>query len=83
MVHDGIKDRHEIEGRIYGGDNNFVSLLSDVDLKRLREVVKSVHMRHYDKQFVTDYQADMLINSMAPETAEKFIRAAVDGGHVG
>lgn len=80
MAHDGIVGRNE--ENTYSGDNNFTALLSNVDLERLRTIVKAVHMKHYDKQFVTNAQADMLINAISPEIAEQMIRTAVDMGGV-
>ena len=54
--------------------------LSQEDRNILRTVVKQVHMKHFPKDFCTDYEADKLIESFAPEVVEKFIKAGVDSG---
>ena len=55
-----------------------ITALSWADLQRLRAVVRRVHMRHYPADFCTDREADMIICSLAPETAEKMIKIAVE-----
>lgn len=46
--------------------------------QRLRAVVKRVHLKHYPAEHLTDYEADKVIAALAPETAERFIKAWVD-----
>ena len=40
----------------------------------LRRVVKLAHMQHYPKEFCTDYEADKMIDVIAPQTIENLIR---------
>lgn len=55
----------------------FSTTLSSTDRNRLRMVVKHVHLRHYPGEFVTDYEADKVIDAIAPATAEYLIRKHV------
>jgi hypothetical protein len=57
----------------------FLSQLSERDLIRLREVVKRVYMKFYPVEFFTDREADKMIESLAPSTVERLIKAHVDG----
>lgn len=57
----------------------FLSNLKHRDLLRLREAVKRVYMaRGYPVEFYTDREADRIIESLGPATAEKLIKAQVD-----
>ena len=47
--------------------------------QRLREVVRRVHMKHYPTERLNDYEADKIRAALAPESAERFIKAVVDG----
>lgn len=49
------------------------------NLQRLRTIVKRVHLKHYPSEHITDREADRVIDAMAPETAERIIRAVIDG----
>lgn len=60
----------------------FSTTLSWTDLQRLRAVVRKVHMAYYPTEMVTDYEADRIIDVMAPDTMAYLIRQAVDGGDV-
>ena len=57
---------------------SFVHDLSPEDLRRLREVVKRVHLRHYPQHMINDYEADRIIDAFGPETAATLVRMAVD-----
>ena len=57
---------------------SFVHDLSPEDLRRLREVVKRVHLRHYPQNMINDYEADRIIDAFGPETAGKMVKIAVD-----
>jgi len=48
--------------------------LSWMDRQKLRNVVKKVHMKHYPSEFITDYEADKMIDAIAPDTAAYLIR---------
>jgi hypothetical protein len=41
-------------------------------------VVKKVHMQHHPKDFVTDYEADKIIEVLGPEVAAGMIKAGKD-----
>jgi hypothetical protein len=64
------------------GDWNFLGELSVQDLRRLREIVRKVHMRYHPAELVTDYEADRIIESFGPEVAASLIRTGLDGGFV-
>jgi hypothetical protein len=46
----------------------------------LRRVVKVVHMKHYPKDFVTDYETDKMIEAIGPEVAGRMIKVGIDSG---
>lgn len=54
----------------------FLNLLSSKDRDALRSVVKRIHLAHHPSEFVTDYEADRVIEVLGPEVAEKLIRNA-------
>ena len=39
-----------------------------------------VHMNHHPADFVTNYEADKIIETMAPEVIEGMIKAGTDRG---
>jgi hypothetical protein len=53
--------------------------LSFEDLQRLRAVVKRVRMQYYPSELCTDAEADKIIESIGQQTAERMIKALVDG----
>lgn len=57
---------------------SFVHDLTPNDLQRLREIVKRIHLKHYPKAMVNDYEADKLIEAFGPEVAAMLVKAAVD-----
>ena len=59
---------------------SFITTLSPQELEVLRTVVKTVNFKHYPNDFCTNYEADKLIDSLAPATVEKMIRVGVDSG---
>ena len=59
---------------------SFLQTISLKDRKRLRAVVKKIHLKNYPTEFINDYEADKLIESFAPEVVEKFIKAGVASG---
>jgi hypothetical protein len=61
-----LSDKHEQQG-------GFSSTLSWPDRLRLRAVVKKIHMKHYPLEFVTDAEADKMIDAIAPATAAYLI----------
>lgn len=59
---------------------SFINTLSPKERSTLRTVVKSVHMRHYPQDFVTNREVDKLIEAIGPETAARMIKAGMDHG---
>jgi len=51
-------------------------LLSVADRRRLRVFVKRVHFEHYPTEFLTDYEADKLVDSFSERVIEANLRAA-------
>jgi hypothetical protein len=59
---------------------SFLNTLSQPERDTLRRVVKLVHMKHHPKDFVTNYEADKIIESIGPEVAAQMIKVGVDTG---
>ena len=59
---------------------SFLNTLSQPERDTLRRVVKLVHMKHHPKDFVTNYEADKIIESIGPEVAARMIKVGVDTG---
>ena len=59
---------------------SFISTIKGSELDVLRKIVKNVNFAHYPKEFVTDYEADKLIDSLAPSTVARLLRVGVDSG---
>ena len=57
---------------------SFLNTLSQPERDTLRRVVKLVHMKHHPKDFVTNYEADKIIESIGPEVAAQMIKVGVD-----
>ncbi len=47
---------------------------------KVRVVVKTQHMKHYPKDFVTDMEADKILSAMSPQAVEKLYELAVKYG---
>lgn len=47
---------------------------------KVRTVVKTQHMKHYPKDFVTDMEADKILSAMSPQAVEKLYELAVKYG---
>ena len=71
-----VNEKLLVEVHEQGG---FSTKLKFQDLKRLREIVKRVHMKQYPSDMVTDLEADRIIDVLAPETQEYLIRRAAGG----
>ena len=52
---------------------SFYHKLNQEDRRILRQVVKTVHMKYYPKDFITNYEADKLIASIQSETLESLL----------
>ena len=59
---------------------SFISTVKGSELDVLRKIVKSVNFKHFPKEFVTDYEADKLIDSLAPSTVARLLRVGRDSG---
>lgn len=57
-----------------------MNTLSQNERDTLRTVVRTVHMKHYPKDFINQYETDKLIDSLGPEVAESMIRLGIDRG---
>ena len=44
----------------------------------MRTIVKKVHLKYHPKEFCTDYEADKLIATIAPDVVERLIKVGVD-----
>jgi hypothetical protein len=53
----------------------FINALSQSERDTLRAVVKRVHMQHHPKDFVTNYEADKIIEALGPDIAAGMIKA--------
>jgi|TARA_R100001530_G_scaffold108635_1_gene76176 hypothetical protein len=40
----------------------------------LRKIVKTIHFKNYPKEFITDNEADKLIESLGPKVAQDMIK---------
>tara|TARA_R100001463_G_scaffold43947_2_gene91476 strand:+ start:159 stop:353 length:195 start_codon:yes stop_codon:yes gene_type:complete len=61
---------------------SFLHKLSPEERRILRVVIKTVHLKHYPKDFITDYEADKLMAVIAPETLEHLKKTGKDFGVV-
>lgn len=62
---------------------SFSHTLSIADRRRLRAVIRKVHLAHYPTEKLTDIVCDQLIDAWGPEVAGEIVRKAVDRGMVG
>ena len=58
----------------------WISQLKYEDLRRLRTIVKKVHMRHYPDEFATVNEVDKLIEAIGPEVAMKQLKEGIERG---
>ena len=62
-----------------------MSIIPDLkwdDHKRLRLIVRKVHMRNYPEDMMTDIEADRIIESIAPEVVESWLKAKIDAREI-
>ena len=57
---------------------SFLHKLNQEERRILRQVVKTVHLKHHPKQFCTDYEADKVIATILPEVIEKHLKTGKD-----
>jgi hypothetical protein len=55
---------------------SYSSSLTFDERRKLRSVVKRVHLQHYPSDMVTDYEADKLIDALGPEVGKQMIEKA-------
>ena len=59
---------------------SFLHKLSPEERRILRVVIKTVHLKHYPKDFITDYEVDKLMAVIAPEALEHLKKTGKDFG---
>lgn len=52
------------------------------DHKRLRLIVRKVHMHMYPEDLMTDVEADRIIESIAPQVLEQWLRVKIDAQEI-
>lgn len=57
---------------------SFLHTLKEEERRILRTIVKKVHLKHYPKEFCTDYEADKMIASIGPDVVENLIKVGKD-----
>jgi hypothetical protein len=57
---------------------SYLETISFHDRKRLRDIVKKVHLSKYPTEFINNYEADKVIESFAPKVVEKMLKQFVD-----
>ena len=58
----------------------WIGSLKHEDLRRLREVVRRVHMQHYPIDRCTDWECDRIIDGLGPDVAMKELKKCIDAG---
>jgi len=61
---------------------SFIPQLSFVDHQRLRRIVLGVHMKNYPDDLMTNVEADRIIESIAPDVLEHWLRVKVDSREI-
>lgn len=56
---------------------SFINTLSLKDRRRLRTIVKRVHLKHYPTHMITDYEADKLVEAFGEETVYNLLKENV------
>ena len=56
---------------------SFLKSLSLKDRRRLRTIVKRVHLKNYPTHMNTDYEADKLVEAFGEETIYNMLKANV------
>jgi len=57
---------------------SYLESISLQDSKLLRDIVKKVHLSNDPTDFINNYEADKLIESVAPKVVEDMLRQYVD-----
>jgi len=56
----------------------FLHTINQQERNALRTIVKKVQLKYHPKEFCTDYEADKLIATIAPDVVERLIKVGVD-----
>jgi hypothetical protein len=56
---------------------SFLNSLSLKDRRRLRVIVKKVHLKNYPTHMITDYEADKLVEAFGEETVYNMLKSNV------
>ena len=56
---------------------SFLNSLSLKDRRRLRTIVKRVHLKNYPTHMITDYEADKLVEAIVEETVYNMLKSNV------
>ena len=56
---------------------SFLNSLSIKDRRRLRIIVKKVHLKNYPTHMITDYEADKLVEAFGEETIYNMLKSNV------
>jgi len=56
----------------------FMHTIKESDRSVLRRVVRNIHMQYFPSSFQTDYEADKIIASIAPDCVEALIKKGKD-----
>ena len=56
---------------------SFLNRLSLKDRRRLRTIVKRVHLKNYPTHMITDYEADKLVEAFGEETVYNMLKSNV------
>jgi|TARA_Y100001947_G_C10318989_1_gene295273 hypothetical protein len=56
---------------------SFLNSLSLKDRRRLRIIVKRVHLKNYPTHMITDYEADKLVEAFGEETVYNMLKSNV------
>ena len=59
-------------------DNRKIFVISMADRRKLRIIVKKIHLKFLPSNLVTDKEADKLIESLGPTVKEKLLKEALD-----
>ena len=57
---------------------SFLHTINEEERRILRTIVKRVHMKHYPKDFVNDYEADKIISAIAPDVVDRLMKVGKD-----
>ena len=56
---------------------SFLNSLSIKDRRRLRIIVKKIHLKNYPTHMITDYEADKLVEAFGEETVYNMLKSNV------